>query len=72
MLSKEPDILSLPPIAGISNPNWAVNAPNNAAVGLPQRFGSFWRRSKYSWKVKRAFKGLAPTAASLDKLSTTA
>ena len=53
-------------------PSWASKAPSSAAAGLPQRVGTSWSRSKYSWKVSRAFKGSAPTAASLERLSTTA
>ena len=70
--SKEPDMLSLPPMEGSPMPSWASKAPSSAAAGLPQRVGTSWSRSKYSWKVSRAFKGSAPTAASLERLSTTA
>ena len=70
--SKEPDMLSFPPMAGSPRPSWADRAPSKAAAGLPQRAGSSRRRSKYSWKVSRAERGSAPTAASLDRLSTTA
>ena len=70
--SKEPDILSLPPIAGSPIPIWAESAPNSAAAGWPQREGTACSRGKYSWKVSRAFNGSAPTAKSFERLSTTA
>ena len=37
--SKEPDMLSLPPMAGSPMPSWASRAPSSAAAGLPQRVG---------------------------------
>ena len=65
-------MLSLPPMEGRPMPSWAERAPRRAAAGWPQRLGSSWSRGKYSWKVSRAFSGSAPTAASLERLSTTA
>ena len=50
--SKVPLIESLPPIAAISRPFCAMNAPNSAARGLPQRLPSFMGFSKYSWKER--------------------
>ena len=69
---KEPLMESLPPIAGSPIPSWADKAPSSAAAGLPQRSGRSYSRSKYSWKVNRARRGSAPTAASLDSDSITA
>ena len=51
--SKVPDIESLPPIEPMPRPSWASSAPSRAAIGLPQRLGSFLVRSKYSWKVSQ-------------------
>ena len=70
--SKLPLMLSLPPIEGSPRCSWAVRAPSRAEVGLPQRWGTSRSRSKYSWNVRRAFIGSAPTAHSFDKLSVTA
>ena len=50
--SKEPDMLSLPPMEPMPRPIWASSAPNRAASGLPQRSGLEPKRSKYSWKVR--------------------
>ena len=50
--SKEPDILSLPPMEAMPRPIWASRAPSRAASGLPQRSGTLPRRSKYSWNVR--------------------
>ena len=50
-------MLSLPPMAGSSSPNWAERAPSSAAAGFPQRAGSVPSFSKYSWKVSRARAG---------------
>ena len=50
--SKEPDMLSLPPMEAMPRPIWASSAPSRAASGLPQRSGAVPRRSKYSWKVR--------------------
>ena len=50
--SKEPDMLSLPPMEAMPRPIWASRAPSRAASGLPQRSGLVPRRSKYSWKVR--------------------
>ena len=38
--SKEPDMLSLPPMEGSPMPSWASRAPSSAAAGLPQREGT--------------------------------
>ena len=69
---KEPLILSLPPMDGAPYPICAVIEPSRAAVGLPQRFGSSFSLSKYSWKVRRAFDGSHPAAASFASDSVTA
>ena len=50
---KVPLIESLPPMDAIFKWSCASKAPNRAAIGLPQRDGSFWVRSKYSWKVSQ-------------------
>ena len=44
---KEPDMLSLPPMAAVPQIFWASKAPSRAAAGFPQEQGSTVR-SKYS------------------------
>ena len=70
--SNEPDIESLPPIDGSPSLICASIAPRSAAAGLPQRTGTSWSLSKYSWNVSLAVSGFAPMARSFDVLSTTA
>ena len=50
IFSKVPDIESFPPIDGTEKSNWAFNAPNNAANGLPHLFASSFNLSKNSWQ----------------------
>ena len=52
MLSKLPDMESLPPMAATPRSTWAFSAPSSAAKGWPQRSGSLPKRWKYSWKVR--------------------
>ena len=49
-----------------------MSAPRRAAVGLPQRVGTLFNLSKYSWKVSLAFDGSQPTTASFASDSLTA
>ena len=49
---KDPDMESLPPMAGRPYRSWASRAPSRAAKGLPQRLGSSRSFSKNSWKVR--------------------
>ena len=70
--SKVPDMESLPPIAPIPSCSCASNAPSSAANGLPQRLGSSFNRSKYSWKVSQQCPALPPAATTLATDSTTA
>ena len=72
IVSNVPDILSLPPIDGIPSLSCASIAPRSAAAGLPQRSGTSFNLSKYSWNVRRAVSGLAPIARSFESDSTTA
>ena len=44
---KDPDMLSLPPMAAVPQIFWASKAPSRAAAGFPQEQGSTVR-SKYS------------------------
>ena len=72
IFSNEPDIESLPPMAGMPSASCASNAPSRAARGLPQRLGSLRSLSKYSWKVSLALAMSAPVTASLRRDSSTA
>ena len=72
MSSNEPDMESLPPIAARHRFSCAVYAPSRADSGLPNRFGSLPRRSKYSWKVRYAVSKSQPAATSLETDSITA
>ena len=70
--SKVPLIESLPPIAAMPSASCALNAPRSAAIGWPQRAGSFIGFSKYSWKVRYTSRRSAPEAISLLTDSITA
>ena len=70
--SNVPDMLSLPPMEGRPRRSCACIAPRSAAAGLPQREGTSFNLSKYSWKVSLAVSGSAPIASSLEVDSTTA
>ena len=65
MFSNVPDMESLPPIEPQDSSSCALNAPSRAAMGLPQRLGSFWVRSKYSWNVSQQWCQLPPAATTL-------
>ena len=70
--SKEPDMESLPPMAPTPKSTWAIRAPSTAAIGLPQRSGSWRSFSKYSWKVRYMFARSKPVATSFATESSTA
>ena len=70
--SKEPDMESLPPMAPTPKSIWAMSAPSTAAMGLPQRSGSWRSFSKYSWKVRYMFARSKPVATSFATESSTA
>ncbi len=69
--SKEPDMLSLPPMAAAPKSSCASSAPSSADRGLPQAAGPVMR-SKYSWKVRWTFWVPLPVATSRAMESTTA
>ena len=70
--SNEPLIESLPPIAPMPSPIWALNAPRSAAAGLPHRSGFVPSFSKNSCRERYTSENSAPVATSLETLSTTA
>ena len=72
MSSKVPDMESLPPMAAHPSCSWASMPPSRAAMGLPQRLGSVFIRSKYSWKVSQQGEWVPPAATTLATDSTTA
>ena len=69
---KEPDMLSLPPMAATLSCCWAHSAPSTALKGLPQRTSSRPSFSKYSCKVSRTLAGSPPIATILATASVTA
>ena len=64
--SKEPDMESLPPMAPTPKSIWAMSAPSTAAMGLPQRSGSWRSFSKYLFARSK------PVATSFATESSTA
>ena len=68
---KVPDMLSLPPIAGISSSCCAQRAPRSALNGRPHFTLSLPRLSKYSWKVRRILSARPPRATIFAAASTT-
>ena len=68
--SKEPLMLSLPPIAPSSRLSWACSAPSNAPTGSPHLSGSLPSFLKNSCNVSLIVSKLTPVAICLETAVT--